>query len=152
MDKAKILKEQLAPLFLKLNPEQKGKWGVMNAQQAVEHLSDYVRIASGKVIEKPVLTPEQTQKAYGFMMTDKPFRENTPNQLLSDTPPPVKHKNMQDAVAELQAEIDDLFAIYAKQPDLKVPSPFFGQLGFNEQVHLLHKHLTHHARQFGLVD
>lgn len=151
MDKKKFLKEKFAKLLSLLPPEQKGKWGRMNAQQMVEHMSYAFRVGSGKQKEPATLTSEQTQKAYSFMMTEKPFRENTPNQLLPDEPLLFKNKNMADAIAELQKEIDDFFKVYSENSQLRTINPFFGNLNFDEQVQLLHKHATHHARQFGLV-
>lgn len=134
-----------------LDPEAKGKWGKMNAQQMVEHMSYSFRLGSGRHPEKPAYNPEITQKSYNFMMTDKPFRENTPNQLLPDVPPAVKHQNMDEALAELQSEIDYFFKVYSDNPGMRIINPFFGNLNFEEQVQLLHKHATHHARQFGLI-
>ena len=84
------------------------------------------------------------------MMTEKPFRENTPNQLISDESPPLKHPDMKAALAELQSEIDYFFQVYSEKPGLRIMNPFFGNLNFDEQVRLLYKHTTHHARQFGL--
>ena len=135
----------------KLNPEQKGNWGKMNAQQMVEHMSYSFRVASGKHPEKPVLTPEQTQKSYAFMMTEKPFKENTPNRLLPDEPAPLKNKTMQEATDELQKEIDDFFSAFSSDSEKRIVNPFFGNLNYQEQVQLMHKHCMHHARQFGLV-
>lgn len=152
MDKAAFLKTDFVPLLTGLSPVQQGKWGKMNAQQMVEHLGEYLRIANGKHKVQPVNSPEITQKSYTFMMSDRPFRENTPNQLLPDVPPDVKHASMKEALAELQMEIDDFFKVYEQNPGLRITSPFFGELNFEEQVHLLHKHAMHHARQFGLVD
>jgi hypothetical protein len=34
---------------------------------------------------------------------------------------------------------------------LTTRNPFFGDLNFAENVHLLHKHALHHLRQFGVV-
>jgi hypothetical protein len=150
MDKKKFLKEEFTKLLSSLKSEAKGKWGKMNAQQMVEHMSGAFRVASGKHIEKSAFTPEITKKSHDFMMSEKPFRENTPNQLLSDEPYPVKNKTMADALAELQAEIDYFFKVYSENPELRVVNPFFGNLNFEEQVQLLHKHTTHHAKQFGL--
>jgi len=152
MDKKKFLKEDLTNLYATLSPEAKGKWGKMNAQQMVEHMSYSFRVANGKHPEKPAYNPEITQKSYAFMMTEKPFRENTPNQLVPDEPPVWKNKNMKDAIGELQFEIDDFFKVYSGKPDLRIINPFFGNLNFEEQVQLLHKHATHHARQFGLEE
>lgn len=151
MDKADFLKNKFPSLLETLESGVKGKWGVMNAQQMVEHMSDYVRIASGKTPVKALYDEEVTKKMHTFMVSEKPFRENTPNQLLPDVPPPCRHAGMKDAIRELRSEITDFFNIYNEKPDLKLMSPFFGELGFEEQVHLLHKHATHHLKQFGLM-
>lgn len=151
MDKKKFLKEDLVKLLSSLPSGAKGAWGKMNAQQMVEHMSYSFRLGSGKHVEKLAYSPEITQKSYNFMMTEKPFRENTPNQLLPDVPPPVKNKSMADALAELQLEIDYFFQVYAENAGLRTINPFFGNLNFEEQVQLLHKHATHHARQFNLL-
>ena len=150
MDKKKFLKEEFTRLLSTLQPEQKGKWGKMNAQQMVEHMSYAFRLGSGRHSEKPAYSPEITQRSYQFMMTEKPFRENTPNQLLSDEPYEWKNKNIADAIAELQSEIDYFFHVYSENEELRTINPFFGNLNFEEQVQLLHKHATHHARQFGM--
>ncbi len=152
MDKKKFLKEDFTKLLSSLRPEIKGKWGKMNAQQMVEHMSYSFRLGSGRHPEKPVYSPEITQKGYNFIMTEKPFRENTPNQLLPDEPTAVKHTSMADALTELQSEIDYFFKVYADNAGMRTMNPFFGNLNFEEQVQLLHKHATHHARQFGLVE
>ena len=150
--KEKFIKEEFTELLRKLPSEQKGKWGKLNAQQMVEHMSWAFRLASGRHSEKLIYNPEITQKGYNFIMTEKPFRENTPNQLLSDEPAAVKNKNMGDAISELQSEIDYFFQVYSENSELRMINPFFGNLNFEEQVQLLHKHTTHHARQFDLVE
>ncbi len=149
--KADFLKNGYPKLLRKLSATQKGQWGKMNAQQMVEHMSYSFRVASGKLKEPASLTPEQTEKSHAFMMTEKPFRENTPNQLLPAEPEPLKNKSMEEAVQELEKEISDFFSAYVSQLGLRVLNPFFGNLDLGEQVHLMHKHATHHLRQFGLA-
>jgi hypothetical protein len=151
MDKKQFLQTEFCDLLSQLQPLQMGSWGKMNAQQMVEHMSEYVRIASGKEKMKPVLDEAVTQKMYTFMMSEKPFRENTPNQLLPEIPEAAKRSGMDEALTELQNEINDFFEIYLKNPGLRNINPFFGNLNFEEQVQLLYKHAIHHARQFGLV-
>lgn len=148
--KADFIRSKFIPLLSSLQPEQKGRWGKMNAQQMVEHLSDAFSQASGKKKMKSAFTEEQTRKNYTFMMSEKPFRENTPNQLLPDNPSPFKNASMKEALAELQKEIDFFFQVYEGNPEMRIINPFFGNLNFQEQVQLLHKHAIHHARQFGL--
>ena len=149
--KEKFIKEEFTSLLKKLSSEQKGSWGKMNAQQMVEHMSYAFRVASGKHSENAQYNEEITQKGYNFIMTEKPFRENTPNKLLSDEPSPLKNANMNEAIAELQKEIDDFFSAYSANAEMRTVNPFFGNLNWEEQVQLLHKHTTHHAKQFGLV-
>ena len=149
--KEKFIKEEFTPLLKKLSSEQKGSWGKMNAQQMVEHMSYAFRVASSKHSEMAQHNEEITQKGYNFIMSEKPFRENTPNKLLSDEPSPIKNANMNEAILELQKEIDDFFSVYLTNSGLRIINPFFGNLSWEEQVQLLHKHATHHAKQFGLV-
>ena len=146
MDKKKFLKEEFTKLLAILPSDAKAKWGKMNAQQMVEHMSYAFRLGSGRHVEKPAYSPEITQKSYSFMMTEKPFRENTPNQLLSDEPYAWKNNNMMEAITELQSEIDYFFEAFNENAELRVINPFFGNLNFEEQVQLLHKHAMHHAK------
>src|SRR3974390_1575060 len=108
--KEKFLKEELIALLRKLPPSLKGSWGKMNAQQMVEHLSGAFRIASGKHKMQPAFSPEITEKYHAFLMTENPFKENTPNKLLPDEPEPFKNATMEGAIAELQKEIDGFFS------------------------------------------
>jgi hypothetical protein len=149
--KKDFLKNELVPMLSKLEPSAKGKWGVMDAQQMVEHLSEFIRIASGREKRAALYPPDVTQKMHTFMMSEKPFRENTPNQLLPDVPPSWKNKDMAGALNELKDEISHFISTYEAAPALRVLNPFFGDLDYEEQVQLLHKHTTHHCRQFGLM-
>ncbi len=152
MDKILFVKEEFLKLISSLSPDAKGKWGKMNAQQMVEHMSYSFRLASGRHVEKSFLTPEQTQKGYSFVMTDKSFRENTQNPLLSPEPDTIKNSSMSAAIEGLKAEINYFFEVYDSNKELRIINPFYGNLNFEEQVQLLHKHCEHHAKQFGLVE
>ena len=148
--KVSFLKNAYIPALQQLAPATAGKWGKMNVQQMVEHMSDYVRIASGKTIIQTI-TPEETlPRMQDFLKSEKPFRENTPNSLMADTPPTGRHPSLKDAIEELATELNYFFAEYAKEPHKQVPNPFFGMLGYDMQVQLLYKHATHHLRQFGV--
>lgn len=148
--KANFLKNEYTKLLTQLDADAPGKWGKMNVQQMIEHMADYVRIASGRSTV-PSLTPEeQVPRMQAFLGSEKPFRENTPNQLLPDEPPAVRNATKEAAVAELQDELEHFFQSYETAPGRAIPSPFFGVLNYDMQVQLLHKHSTHHLRQFGV--
>ena len=85
------------------------------------------------------------------MMSDKPFRDNTPNPNIADTPPPLFTKTIDEALIFLRDEIKYFIELYKKDAELKIENPFFGFLNFEEQVHLLYKHALHHLRQFNII-
>ncbi len=92
-EKADFLRTEFIPLLKQISTETKPTWGKMTMQQMVEHFTDSVRIASGKTIFADVVTPpEHLQKVRDFILSEKPFRENTINSLLPETPAPVCKK------------------------------------------------------------
>jgi hypothetical protein len=148
--KAAFLKNEFTQILTRLDAGAARKWGKMNVQQMIEHMSDYVRIASGKTLMEVVTPEDRLPKMQGFLESSKPFPENTPNNLMPEEPLPARHSSKEAVVAELQEEIDHFFAVYEQDAAKVTPNPFFGHLVFDQQVQLLHKHATHHLRQFGL--
>lgn len=149
--KAEFLKNRFIPLLKQIPSDTKAGWGKMTLQQMIEHFSDSVRISSGKTVYTDfVFGPEQLQKNRDFMLSEKPFRENTVNPLMPEVPAPVVNISTEAALTELQKELDYFFSVFEKN-DLQVTrSPFFGDLNYEQNVHLLHKHALHHLRQFGV--
>jgi len=150
-EKIHFLKSDYLPALSTLAPDTARLWGKMNVQQMVEHMADYMRIANGKTILPIAIDEAIVPRMQAFLATEKPMRENTPNSLLPDEPPAVKHPTLQAAIAELELEIRDFFSAYEAQPSLQLVHPFFGVLGYEQQVQLLFKHCTHHLRQFGVT-
>lgn len=148
--KAAFLKNEYTPKLRMLRPDAQRLWGKMNVQQMIEHMSDYVRIGSGKTPSVVVHPPEIVERTRMFLVSETPFKENTPNKLLPDEPVAVRHANITDAISELQSELDDLFEIFNAEPGKMVTNPFFGELDYDMSVQLLHKHAWHHLRQFGI--
>lgn len=150
--KASFLKNDYTKFLAGIAPGTAPRWGKMNVQQMIEHMSEYIGHAYGKVIFE-VLTPEEhLPKMRSFLLSEKPFRENTPNVLLPDTPPPVRHAAISAAIAELQEEVVLLTEQFAQEPGKIVVNPFFGALDYDLTVRLLHKHAWHHLRQFGVAE
>jgi len=148
--KVAFLKTEYINALRSLDSNAPRKWGKMNVQQMIEHMSDYVRIASGRTPMQIVTPAEQLERMQGFLASEKPFRENTPNALMSEEPSPERHATKEDAIDELQSEINYFFNAFANEPEKKLDNPFFGTLGYEQQVQLLYKHATHHLRQFGM--
>lgn len=141
-----------APRLLKaIDPATPPAWGKMNLQQMIEHMSDSVRIANGRDPQDCVTPPEHIPKMQAFVMSDKPFKENTPNRLLPDDPLPPRFDNADDAIGELQQELNEFVDVFDQDKQKTITNPFFGDLNFDQWTALLYKHMLHHLRQFGVV-
>lgn len=149
-DKLEFLQNDFIFLLKHLAPDAHGKWGVMNGQQMVEHFIEVVRIASGKTVAPVLNQGEKLEKFRQFIRTDKPFRENTKNPMLSETPASSHYPTMQTAIAELEKEIGYFISVFEKTPEHTTLNPFAGALNFSDNVLLLYKHAIHHLAQFGL--
>ena len=100
----------------------------------------------------PTLTEgEQLEKMRSFLMSEKPFRENTDNPLIPKEGIAHRQPDLQSAIHKLQSELDFFFEAFQKNPSLKTGNAFFGALDYEMNIQLLHKHAMHHLRQFGLV-
>jgi hypothetical protein len=152
IEKENFLRTRLVPLLQQLSPETPARWGKMKVQQMIEHLGgDAFRTASGRLVFEKILTaPEQLARMRAFLMSEKPFKENTANPLLGEFPSPTRYKTIQGAIGALQQELIHFFEIFEKNPLLITRNPFFGDLNFDENVQLLYKHSLHHLKQFGV--
>lgn len=151
MDKLAFLKIEFPRLLQTLSPEAKGEWGVMNGQQMVEHMADSVSQATGKNNQKLHTAPDLVGRFKDFAMSDKEFKPNTPNALLSDTPAAVTKASMKEAIAEFNYQVIGFINYFETNKGAIITNPFFGDLNFEEWTHLFHKHAVHHAKQFRLL-
>ena len=149
-EKENFIRTKLVPLLQKLKPDTLPAWGKMNVQQMIEHFTDVMMSASGK-IKLPVVTPpDRLQRLREFMMSDKPFKENTKNPVMSEEPATLKKQTKEGAIGKLQEEIIYFFEVFEKNPSIKTTNPIFGELDFEMNIQLLYKHALHHLRQFGI--
>lgn len=149
--KEQFFKEDYIPILKKLKSEDKGNWGVLSPQGMVEHMTDSIAISHERVVH-PLHTPKEfLEKAKSFALSDKEFKPNTKNALMTDDPAPLRNHSLQEAIQELENEIQ-LFLNYFKQhPDKKTLNPFFGEFNYQDWLILLHKHALHHLKQFNLA-
>ena len=146
-----FFKETYIPTLLKLSGNEVGAWGVLSPQGMIEHMTDSIGIAHGR-IKQELQTPEPLlEKARSFALSDKEFKPNTKNSLMSDAPAALRNYSISEAIIELENEIKDFLDFYKTNPDKKVLNPFFGEFNYEEWLHLLHKHAVHHLKQFNLV-
>ncbi len=149
MNKLHFLQEEFVSILSSLDASIPPLFGKMNIHQMIEHMGYAFRQASGLIPLDPTNDEETTAKMYRFMMSDKPFRDNTPNPFLPNEPEPTQYKTIEESLSHLQQDIDYFISVFEGQDDKRVLNPFFGNLNFDEWTHLLHKHALHHLRQFG---
>lgn len=151
-EKENFLRTKLVPYLQRLDPSTPPRWGKMSVQGMIEHFSgDAVRNANGRLTyDKIVTAAEHLTRMREFMMSEKPFRPNTMNPLMGEEAAPLKFQTVQAAIGELQEELIHFFDVYEKDPSMIILNPFFGELNFEQNVQLLHKHALHHLKQFGV--
>ena len=152
LEKENFLRTKLVTCLQQLDPATPPNWGKMSVQQMIEHYAgDAVRNASGRLKMDKILTPpENLERMREFMMSDKPFKENTSNPLMGEEPAPLRYQTVQAAIGALQQELIYFFEAFEKNPQLITRNPFFGDLNFEQSVQLLYKHALHHLKQFGV--
>ncbi|CAF3934715.1 unnamed protein product [Rotaria sp. Silwood1] len=149
--KIEFIQTGFIELVSSLNATKTGNWGKMNAQQMVEHIADFFKVSTGKIVFALTTPVEHLPKYKEFLLSDKAFKENTKAPVLPEEPLATRNSSMQNAIEELRNEINE-FSSYFEENKLKTTlHPAFGELNFDEWVLLHYKHLQHHAKQFGLI-
>ncbi|HOZ89312.1 MAG TPA: DUF1569 domain-containing protein [Bacteroidia bacterium] len=150
-EKLQFLKNNFIELLKKLKGDEVPAWGKMNAQQMIEHFGDAIEDACGKNNRTLITPPDKLEAVRAFILSDKDFKPNTKNSLMSDAPAPTQMPDLAAAIARVENGINEFEAFYSGNPEKKVMNPFFGELNYAENIQLLHKHALHHLRQFNLI-
>ena len=151
MHKQDFVQQQFLKLVSSLSPDQKGNWGVMNAQQMVEHVADFFKVSYEKIKFKQVTPTEHLPKLREFLWSEKEFRENTKAPMLPETPFVVRNVDMKNSLVELENDINSFFNYFTQHNVSTTLHPVFGELNFEDWIQLHYKHTLHHAKQFGLI-
>jgi oxepin-CoA hydrolase/3-oxo-5,6-dehydrosuberyl-CoA semialdehyde dehydrogenase len=152
-EKLNFLQHQYISIIRNADPTITAKWGKMNFQQMLEHVTDFFQVSTQKQHYPFVSPPEHLPKLKEFLMSDKQFRENTkaPANIIGEEPHPLHYTTVKEAIDELEKEVNDFFSYFTANIAAISVHPVFGELNFEEWVRLHYKHVTHHLRQFGLL-
>ncbi len=155
MDEQKhhFITRECIPLFKKVAANAVGKWGKMNGQQMVEHVTAFFYVSTEKIKFELVTPPEHLTRYKEFLLSDTQFRENTkaPVNVIGEDPLPLRCRGMQEAIENLSKSISSFETYFKDDLGKKTLHPVFGELNFEEWVLLHYKHVTHHLRQFELL-
>jgi oxepin-CoA hydrolase/3-oxo-5,6-dehydrosuberyl-CoA semialdehyde dehydrogenase len=152
--KATFLRKDLFVLLETANPVITPGWGKMNTQEMIEHLAHFFDVSTERR-KYDLVTPEEHLPKYKeFLLSEKQFRENTkaPSSILGETPLPLETTGIEEAKMKLNESVNNFFDYFKGRPGYKTMHPAFGMLDFDEWVLLHYKHITHHLRQFGLME
>ncbi|MES2800121.1 MAG: DUF1569 domain-containing protein [Bacteroidota bacterium] len=142
--------EDVLAILDQLDPEKKPLWGTMSAQRMVEHLTDVIRLASGKDKFELVIPAEKVEKAQAFIFSDFPMPKDFKVPFAKETNE-LRHEEIELAIDEFLLEWIDFENYYIENEGIKTLHPNFGELNYEQWVRLHSKHLTHHFQQFELI-
>ena len=123
------------------------QWGKMNAGQMLSHCATALEVAAGESLRKQALIGKLLSPFIrSGVLGEKPFSRNSP------TDPTFVVKDERDFLAEKQRleAILERFCQRGPSGAANQIHSFFGKLSGEEWGRLMHKHLDHHLRQFGL--
>ena len=147
------LNHYLALIDTALTTDHTAKWGLMNAQQMVEHLSFLFLASAGKWGR--TFTGDEARAAKmkaNFFAVQYPFPKSVPLPGSNNTtPPPLRETTMEGSKSLLKKTAQKYFDHYKANPTDKVQHPYFGLLNFEEWTNFQIKHTEHHLMQFGLL-
>ncbi len=141
----------------KLPPIHEGisnRWGKMEPQHMVEHLSLQFAISRGK-IELELNIPSSRARAFKRKLLEEhwdfPRNFRIPG-IPEDHPPELNFPSLDRAKEKLRSENELFHEHFIENPEDKTIHPMLGPLDYQEwlQFHILH--CRHHFTQFGLID
>ena len=145
--------EKIQEILNKLAESTKPKWGIMTPQHMLEHLEYTYKIASGKIQDFEVATPEKIlEKVHASLYTYDKFPRNTNFPMLEkDILDKLKHPDLATAKEKFLEEREAYKTYFKENADAKLNNLVFGEMNRYEWYLLERKHLNHHFEQFGLL-
>lgn len=128
-----------------LNPQASARWGRMTPPRMLSHLIDAVRMALGELLIPQRTTFLSNPVVRYLIIHVFPFPKGAPTApaLLARAP-----DNWASDVAALKAVIERAAA--QSRGGTWQPHPAFGVLSSADWGVLIHKHVDHHLKQFGV--
>jgi hypothetical protein len=138
------LKQRLA----QLRPDSQRQWGTMTPAQAVAHCSKGLEMAIGEIRPPRALAGRLIGRVIKPMAlrAGEPMRRNSPTAkelIVGD------NRDLDTERVRLDRLINQ-FAAVGPAGCTVHPHPFFGSMTPDEWAVLMHKHIDHHLRQFGV--
>ena len=130
----------------KITPAAKAQWGKMKAEQMLAHCAIALDTPFGPDRNQHFLGKIFGKMAKKDALSEKPFKKNSPTDksfIVKD------ERNFESEKAKLVAGIKK-FSEGGPNAVVCKKHPFFGEFSQNDWSFLMHKHLDHHFKQFGV--
>ncbi len=140
--------EEVKARMAKLRPDSERLWGKMNPAQMLAHCSAAIGMAVGEIRPPRILLG----RLLGPLAKKSLITNGEPMRRNSMTEKSVLVTGERDFVVERQRLRESIDRFAAGGPGIctKHPHFFFGPLTPVEWAVLMHQHLDHHLRQFGV--
>ncbi len=145
-------REELNRLLDSLTEDKIGNWGVMKAQNMIEHLAIIMEHTNGKRTTSQRTTEDEAKALKQMMIyTDAEIPKGLKSPLAGEGADPFRFLNFGEAKKNLNIQLDDFEEYFKNNPSATPVQPRFGPLNHSEWIILHNKHFTHHFKQFGLI-
>ncbi len=138
-------------LLKELMPDKKPDWGIMTAQHMIEHILLAVQMSNGKLILECFNDKEKLPMLRRYLMSNRPLPQGFANPYIGEGLLQLKFSNLEEAISELEKEVNDYYNFFEENSDAKLTNVTFGELGKDEWAVFHEKHFAHHLKQFGLI-
>lgn len=143
--------ETILSYLNQLEENTPAKWGKMNAQRMVEHLSESIFMSMGNHDYPLQIPTDKIAKMQSILASGvsipKDFKVSFAPEEYS-----LRHEEIELAVDEL---VDNWIAFeeyYEANPEQTNMHPYYGDLTADQWKRMHQKHFTHHFQQFGLIE
>ena len=130
----------------KLKPITEAQWGKMKVDQMMAHVAITLETPFGPDRKQNFLGKLFGKMAKKSIFSPKPFKKNSP------TDPGFIVKDQRNFETEKARVINNIKRFSTSKPSDIVckKHPFFGDFTAEDWAYLMHKHVDHHLKQFGV--
>jgi hypothetical protein len=131
----------------RLTPNHTAKWGKFRVSAMLAHVNDGLRMATGELVPGP------NTRAPSFLRWPPVrylFIHVLPIPKGAPTAPELLARSDSADLAQEQQTFQALFDALPRRDTLAATHPAFGRLSRDDWGALIHKHVDHHLRQFGV--
>ncbi|MFM7018009.1 aldehyde dehydrogenase family protein, partial [Flavobacterium sp.] len=145
--------EKIAGCLNKLTEDAKPKWGTMSAQHMLEHLEFGYQIASGKIQDFEITTPEKIiDKVHNTLYNYEKMPQNFDFPLAEKSKiKELKYADLSEAKNKMLEARSAYLDFFKQNPEALLKNAVFGEMNRYEWYLLERKHLNHHFEQFGVL-